>query len=320
MNRDIVKDFDFDDPHGNSLRKLWTLYRIDTSGIGNLSQLGYKGYPDPLFKDENGGPFTPDFLAIGEDGDAQIIDVKGFENIEEYLDGRSEVEAKIESVIEDLKKYENISPAMVSDYLSMQNVSYRPDHHELIVLLPHTVYTNYESTVIDVAEAADLRVWVLEENTSEHLWLAYGEHSNQTLTDHIERGAGRGLQVYQGGKDLLPFVRDTDKDIVRFYFVANITAYCGHERKLEFRFDEIDDILVNELRPKMFRHLPKSERADIWKDCINQMRSRFELISRTTAIDDTYEWDRTRFLKQSRDRNRIVESVGEELGVLGDEG
>lgn len=316
MNRDLVTDLDFDDPHAYTLRKLWTLYRVDMSGLGNLSEIGYKGYPDPLFEDDSDGAYTPDFLAIGENGDVQIIDVKGFENIETYLDGRSEVEDKIGSVIEDLSKYDEITPPMVADYLSMHGISYRPDHHELVVLLPHRVYAKYETTVVSAAESAGLKVWVLDENSAEHLWLANGEHINQTLTNHISRESGRGIQVYRGGKNLLPFVRDTDKDIVRFYFVANITAYCGHKRKLEFRFDEIDDILVNEQRPKMFRHLPRSDREEIWKDCVRQMRDRFGLISRTPTINDTYEWEKKRFLKQPRDRHRIIQDVGEELGVF----
>jgi len=316
MNRNLVTDPDFDDPHAYTLSKLYTLYRVDMSGLGNLSDIGYMGHPDPRFESEEKGPYTPDFLSIGEVGDAQIIDVKGFENIETYIDRRSDVEDKIESVIEDLQKYQNVTRSMVADYLTLHDISYTPDHHELVVLLPHEVYTKYESTVVSTAESVGLRVWVLEENSVEHLWLAHGEHKNQTLTDHIERGSGRGLQVYQGGKDLIPFARDTDKDIVRFHFAANITAYCSHERKLEFRFDEIDDILVNKQRPQMFGHLPASEREEIWRDCIRQMRDRFNLISRTTAINDTYEWEKKRFLKQPRDRYKILQDVGEELGVF----
>lgn len=319
MNRDLVKYPDFDDPHASTLRKLWTLYRIDMSGIGNLTEVGYKGYPDPLFEDDDDSRYTPDFLSIGEDRDAQIIDVKGFENIEQYLNDRSEVEGKIKEVIEDLEKYDDVTPPMVSEYLSMHGITFEPDHHELVVLLPHEVYTKYESTIVSAADSVGLRVWVINKNSAEHLWLAYGDHRNQDLTNYIERGSGQGVQLYQGGKDLLPFVRDTDKDIVRFFFVANITAYCSQRRKLEFRFNEIDNILVNEHRPKMFRHLPPSEREDIWKDCIRQMRDRFELISRTTAIQDTYKWEKERFLTQPRDRSRILENVGDELGVFKEE-
>jgi hypothetical protein len=46
------------------------------------------------------------------------------------------------------------------------------------------------------------------------------------------------------------------------------------------------------------------------------MRDRFGLISRTTAIQDTYEWEKERFLTQPRDRGRILENVGDELGVF----
>lgn len=316
MKRDLVRDPDFDDPHAYTLSKLYTLYRVEMSGLGNLSDIGYMGYPDPLFEDEDEGPYTPDFLAIGEDGDAQIIDVKGFENIERYLDDQSDVEEKIESVIADLYKYEDITASMVADYLDLHGITYTPDLHELVVLLPHEVFTKYESSVISAAESARLRVWILEDNSVEHLWLAKGSHSNQALNDHIEQGSGRGLQVYQGGKDLIPFARDTPNDIVRFHFVANIMAYCAHERKLEFRFDEINDILVQEQRPKMFGHLPPSEREEIWKDCIRQMRDRFDLISRTTAINDTYQWEKERFLRQPRDRYRILQDIGEKLGVF----
>lgn len=318
MDLNLDTDIVWDDPHAHILNRLYTLYQVDLSGLGNLSDIGYNGFADPLFENEDDGPYTPDFLAIGPDGDAQIIDVKGFENIEEYLAGQSDVEEKIQSVVEELEKYEDISQSMVSDYLTLHDISYEPNEHELVVLLPHEIYEKYESRVVDAAESVGLKVWVLEENSVEHLWMASGNHNNDSLHDYLQRSSGRGVRVYEGGRDYIRFVRDTNKDVVRFYFVAHITAHCAHEGKLKFAFDEIDDILVRELRPPMFGHLPTSERDEIWIDCIRTMRDRFDLISRLPTIDDKYEWERTRFLRQPRDRYKILQEVGGHLGVLED--
>lgn len=316
MDLDLVKDPDFDDPHTYTLSKLTALYRVDMSGTGNLSDIGYRGYPDPKFENNSIGTYTPDFLAVGQDGDAQIIDVKGFENIEDHFENRTEVEEKIESTVEELERYEEIAPEMVSEYLDLQDVDFEPDFHELVVLLPHDVYSEYGTAVENGAESAGLNVWVLEDNGAEYLWLAYGEHNNTELNEGIQRGSGRGVQVPYSGKDLIPFARDTDRDIVRFRFVANLMAYCAHEGKLKFTFSEIDEILVNEQQPRMFAHLPQSEREDIWIDCIHAMIDRFEIISQIPAVEETYEWEKTRFLSQPRDRFKILQDVGQDLGVF----
>ena len=316
MNLDLVKDPDFDDAHAYTLSKLTALYRVDMSGIGNLSDIGYQGFPDPIFVDDSIGTYTPDFLAVGKSGDAQIIDVKGFENIEDHLDTRTEVEDKIESTVEELERYDDITTAMVVEYLDLHDIDFEPDFHELVVLLPHEVYSEYSTAVMNGAESADLNVWVLEDNGAEYLWLANGEHDNPELNDGIERGSGRGLQVPYSGRDLIPFARDTDRDIVRFRFVANLMAYCAHEGKQKFTFNEIDDILVNEQQPRMFTHLARKEREDIWIDCIHAMLDRFGIISQLPAVEETYEWEKTRFLSQPKDRFKILQDVGEDLGVF----
>lgn len=316
MSLDLVKNPDFDDAHAYTLSKLTALYRVDMSGTGNLSDIGYRGFPDPLFEDESIGTYTPDFLAVGRDGDAQIIDVKGFENIEDYLDSRADVENKIEATIGELDRYDDITPSMVADYLDLHDIDYEPDLHELVVLLPHDIYDAYETAVVNGAESANLNIWVLEDNGTEYLWLANGEHDNQELNDGIERGSGRGLSVPLSGKDLIPFARDTDRDIVRFRFVANLMAHCAHVGKRKFTFDDIDYILVNEQQPQMFTHLPREEREDIWVDCVHAMLDRFEIISQLPAVEETYEWRKTRFLSQPKDRFKILQDVGDDLGVL----
>jgi hypothetical protein len=318
MNRNLDIDIEWDDPHTHALNKLYTLYQVSMSGLGNLSDIGYRGYPDPRFLESEDDIFTPDFLAIGSDGDAQIIDVKGFNNIEEYLDSRSEVEDKIESVIRELERYDEISSGTVTDYLSGHGVSYEPEHHEQVVLIPNDIYQKYETNVIDAAESVGITVWVLQRNSIEHLWLASGDHRNEKLNEFLELSSGKGIRVYQGGKDLIRFSRDTNRDIVRFYFVANIMAHCAHEGKLKFTFEEIDDILVHKQRPPMYGHLTPPEREEIWIDCIRAMRDRFNLISRLPEIRDTYEWERSRFLRQPRDRYKILQDVGKELGIIED--
>lgn len=316
MNLDLVKDPDFHDAHAYTLSKLTALYRVDMSGTGNLSDIGYQGFPDPIFEDDSIGTYTPDFLAVGKDGDAQIIDVKGFENIERHLETRNRVEEKIESTVEDLGRYEDITTAMVADYLDLHDIDFEPAYHELVVLLPQDIYSEYSTAVVNGAESAGLTVWVLEDSGAEYLWLANGEHDNQELNKGIERGSGRGLQVPSSGKDLIPFARDTDRDIVRFRFVANLMAYCAHEGKQKFTFKEIDDILVNEQKPRMFAHLPREEREGIWIDGIHAMIDRFGIISQLPAVEETYEWEKTRFLSQPRDRFKILQDIGEDLGVF----
>jgi hypothetical protein len=316
MIRNLVKNLDWDDPHNYSLNKLYTLYRPEMSVTGNLADLGYEGFPDPRFKPEDGNPSNPDFLAIGSDGDAQIIDIKGFNNIEKYLDEREEIEEKIESKIEELEKYRDITPEMVSDYLSMWGRTIEPDHHELVVLIPSDVFQEYDETIENVSNESGIRVWVLDENSVEHLWVASGTHYNSDLHTELKKNGSHGIEVYQGGKDLIRFTRDTDKDIVRFFFVANITAYCAYEGKKTFYFDEIDDVLTEEQKPPMFGHLPPDERENIWIDCMNSMLDRFELVTRRDTVRDSYEWERKRFLSQPRDRFKILEEVGQDLGIL----
>lgn len=316
MSRDLLKDLDWGDPHTYILNKLYTLYRPEMSITGNLADLGYEGFPDPKFEKSDGNPLTPDFLSIGARGDAQIIDVKGFENIEEYTESQEEAKNKISTTIESLQKYQEVTNEMVADYLDRWDITAKPDYHELVVLVPSKLYEDYTNTINTVSSSEGICVWVLDANSTEHIWLAQGPHRNHELHQELQLNDGTGITVYQGGKDLIQFTRDTDRDIVKFYFVANMTTYCAHEGKQTFAFDEIDQILTKEQKPPMFGHLPPGERENIWIDCMNSMLDRFGLVSRRDTVRDEYKWEKTRFLDQPRDRFKILEDVGNDLGVL----
>jgi hypothetical protein len=316
MSRDLLKDLDWDDPHTYALNKLYTLYRSEMSLTGNLTDIGYEGFPDPQFEKADGHPLTPDFLSVGAGGDAQIIDVKGFENIEEYSEDREEAEDKIEATIRSLEKYSEVTSEMVADYLDRWDITAEPDYHELVVLVPIEVYDDYTDTIETASSAENIRVWTLDDNSTEHIWLAQGPHRNDELHRELQLNDGTGITVYEGGKDLIQFTRDTDRDVVKFYFVANMMTYCAHEGKQTFAFDEIDRILTREQKPPMFGHLPPGEREEMWIDCMNSMLDRFELVSRRDTVRDEYKWEKTRFLDQPRDRFKILEDVGDDLGVL----
>jgi hypothetical protein len=297
------------DKHTLYLNNLYALYHKQVSWAQQFCDIGYQGFPDPKYETKN-KEYTPDFLSVGKQGDIQHIDVKGFENIEDHFDGREDdIKDKIRNSLSDLAKYRGITDTMVSEYLLEKGVRTEPTAHEIVALLPYKIYDKYKPTVEDIIRTEDLILWVIDINGGSGLWKVIGNHNSTNLNDHLEEK----IETYPAANDLIQFTRDTETAIKKYKFAEKLVKYCAREQTRTFNFDQIDAIMT-EIRPPLLEHLPEQERADIWRTYTYTMLHNLEVIEHGEA-ENQYIWKKKRFLREPRDRNRILEAVKDELGV-----
>jgi len=307
FNRELWGDI-----HTYYLNKLYSIYHKETIWDQHLYDIGYRGFPDPIFYLKSDNFLTPDFLAIGmKEKDVQIIDIKGFQNIEKNLNSQEEVEEKIASKIMKIRKYEKINKNMISHYLSYRQIDFKSNKEEIIALIPSKIYQKYTKSIKEGA-GNKIIVWVIESNKKCYIWKAHGSHLNPVLNDFLD-SKNKGISIYPGREDLIRFTRNTPKKIIKFCFIEKMMTYCSRKSIKKFNFDEIDSILTRTDLP-MFPHLLRKEREEIWRYCMHTMMSRFHLIKKG-RLRNQYEWDKSRFLEQPMDRNSILENIAKKLKI-----
>jgi len=298
------------DNHRVYLNQLYSLYYQGISWGDQLCDIGYTGYPDPIFEDGDTS-YTPDFLSVGPNGDVQHIDVKGFEHIEQHFGGdEPKIKSKMKDIVSDLTRYRDIDDRMVLDYLNKQNRSMNITTHEIVALIPYQIYDDYKRCIESVVHDNNLILWLIKPNESCSVWKAIGKHSSDDLDRHVNGP----MEVYPDGTDLIRFTRDTRTALKKFEFVKKLLNYCCRENKREFRFDAIDEVMVG-TRPAMLEHLPKPERTEEWRRYMHTLLNRLDLVKHSDSVENSYIWKKKRFIRDSRDRGQILKNVRSELEI-----
>jgi len=283
------------------LSHLYTLYKRDViTRSQQLCDVGYTGYPDPIYRGED-RDYKPDFLAYSEDqADAQHIAIREFSSEKDPEEVRAE--------LEEVTQYEEIEPGMVDDFLGLRSISFEPEYQELVVLIPKEDFDRFDAAITGVAEECGLNVWLIKTNGSAEVWKEVGEHINPRLDREIERT----YTTYQNGNDVLRFTRSSDPDRMKFEFTQRLLKKCTRNQQLEFSFEEVDSIMVDN-EPSFLGHLPATEREDFWKQYTYSLMERFELVE--GIGNDRYRWKKSKFLKEPRLRRRILSDVQQSLGL-----
>lgn len=299
-----VQDFQIhshEDDHTIYLSQLYTLYSRDISWHTQLCDIGYIGYPDPKYE-INGSVYKPDLLAFNEDGDIQHIEVLDLNG----LDSTSP-ENDIESRIQDVERFHEISDTSVEEYLEpREHEDFSPVTHEAVVLLPGGKFNQYDDMILEVVDENDLILWVIRPNGTSTITKEHGQHSNITLDNRMSSS----IDAYPKGDDLLQFTRETENYLIKYEFTQRLLSYCSRNRQREFIFSEID-LIMTEKRPPMLWQLTEEERADIWRECLYAMLHRFNLIEQVGG--SAYQWKKQKILKETRYQNRMIEDVVEQL-------
>lgn len=308
----FYKRLSWGDHHKIGLNQLYTLYYSGIDWEKQLYDIGYRGHPEPIFYGEDRN-FTPDFLAVGDNGDIQHIDVKGFENIEDHFDGdQDKARNKIKETLSDLSKYREITNEMVNDYLRKSDEDIDIVTHEIVALIPYSIFTEYKSAIESVVRRGDIILWLIEFNGESEIWKAIGNHSNSELNSELNNR----LVAYPEGNDLIQFTRQMDTNILRLKFAERLMKYCCREKSSnsrEFHFEEVDTAMIDS-RPPFFRHLPKQEREEFWQRFIYGMLHHLEVLEHGDD-KDTYRWKKKRFIDEPRDRNQILSQIKDNLGI-----
>lgn len=300
---------EWNDRHTLYLNQLYTLYHDGISWHHQLCDIGYGGHPDPLYEGE-AGTYTPDFVAYGESGDIQHIDVKGFENIAQHFEGDEEkIADKIESRISDLQKYQEITDEMVSDYLAQKGEDVDVLCHEIVALVPYEVYADFKATIESTVNDNGIILWLIDANGESEIWKAVGEHTIDELNDELNNR----LKAYPNGKDLIQFTRDTQEEIKKYKFLEKLLKYCSREKQREFEFDEVDEIMTS-VRPPLLSHLPKWEREEIWREYLYSLLHHLEVLEHGEG-ENQYKWKKKRFTTETRDRKQILSKAKSQLDL-----
>jgi hypothetical protein len=311
------RDLNWESKHDLILNKLYTLYNEGVEPeFAHLLQLGYKGYPDPKFEDGD-EEWTPDFLAVSDNADAQIIDVKAFEEVKREYDSEEDIKDKIRKSISDLTRYRNITGSLIERYLeNYGDVQFFPKNIEVVALVPENIYESYQDVIDSAVENSNLTLWIFEENDEERIKLELGGHSVEELNKKLDGSSNPGgVEVYPEGADLIRFTRQTDERKIKYHFASRMLSYCVRESKIGFSFEEVDLAMVDYFRTPMLGHLPKEERTQVWKDCMKTLLSRLDLVSKRQDHTDSYEWEKPGAIKQPRYRNNILDDVKSQLGL-----
>jgi hypothetical protein len=303
-----TKPRSWNDLHRVYLNHLYALYHEGISWDRQLCDIGYQGYPDPYY--EGSEVYTPDFLAFGLDSsDVQHIDVKGFEYIEDHFEGdKDDIKSKIASSISELTKYQSITDGMVESYLDDRGISFSPNTHEVVALLPYRIYDDYKETVERSIQENNLILWVIKSNSSSSIWKASGTHANSRLNDELSNR----LSPYPA-TDLVQYTRQTKTAIKMYKFIEKLVKYCARERTRSFYFDEIDEVMIS-TRPPLLGHLPKKEREDVWGDYVYNLLHQLNFIKHGEG-ENEYVWKRKRFTTEPRDRKQILSNTKDKLGL-----
>lgn len=293
----------WDDRHTVYLSHLYTLYCEQIYWDRQLCDIGYHGYPDPIYESDD-KEITPDFLAFGDNGDVQHIELLACNG----LNSKPDPEVALKSQLNQVSEFDDISPDMVSSYLSLHGDQYEPETQEVVVLLPSEVYDSHQNMIQEEVDKQGHILWLIQTNGSAEIWKEAGTHANLDLDSELEDP----YESYPDGTDLLQFTRGTNKDQLRFAFTHRLIKHCSRETKRKFEFEEVDEIMTQ--RPPMLGHLTKEERENkYWPGFLFSLINRFELLE--TTGQNEYQWTKKQFVKEPRYRQRILKELAHQLDL-----
>lgn len=288
------------DPHTKSINRLKALYIENTAKHKNIKSLGYDGFIDPYYENN-----ATDFVAIGDSGDVQQIQIVGMSDSVRSLE---------DNIIEFTKK--NISIAEVDDFLQKQQIAITPTVQEKIVVLPEDLYTKYSGEIDDIAKDHGLIVWVIEISENSTIWKAEGKHSEPDLNRLLQRSDDGPIKLRDVNCDFCTVARRSSEEVRLFRFAERLISYSYNRQKESISLHSIDDIMVDpENGINILGHLPEEERTEIWNRCMWHMRHRFDLMSESSDQLHEFEWQQSSFLNYASRRANMLDKIREELDI-----
>jgi hypothetical protein len=297
------QEISWQDKHTTYLSHLYTLYCRELAYGRQLCNLGYRGFPDPVYETDS-QPIKPDFLAYGEEGDIQHIALNEFAELDDPE------EEDISQAIDEVEKYQKIDDPMVCDYLDLHDIDPDIDIHEITLLVPNYILEQYPHLLRDAVRDRDWILWTIETNGVAEIWKVDGDHANLNLDTEMEAK----YESYPKGTDFLRFTRKSDRTRIQFEFIQRLILSCSRDGSRDFHFNEIDEIMI-EKYPPLLGHLPRKERIEYWKPFIHSLLNTYELLESTGQNE--YQWKKKQFVKEPRYRQQILTEMKSKLG-LGD--
>jgi len=290
--------------------QLYTLYAREIFWHDQLCDNGYTGFPDPQYGIDELAR-EPDLTAFHEEGDTQHIGIRCFEQLKTTEgDFKGDSLDYVREAIEQVSKFNSIPKSEVSDWLDVRGIDFEPTNQESVALIPKELYELYEEDIEEISSSENVLIWTIEPNGSSTIKKRRGSHSNRRL----ESAISSGMETYPNADDLLRFSRRTNTDYLKFAFVHKLVNHCARENKLEFSFEDIDEIMT-ESQPPILGHLPRETREnDFWRDFLYSMLTRFDLIDQSDQ-ENMYVWNKRKFLTEPRYQSRILEKVRNQLDI-----
>ncbi|MGD2249811.1 MAG: hypothetical protein PVF58_15490 [Candidatus Methanofastidiosia archaeon] len=293
------------DMHTILLNYVYSLYYRPFRQYAPLATIGYWGNPDPRF-----GAITPDFISCGVEGDVQIIDIKSF-----YRDDTGEFEYICEDVVQKLektyKKYSAIELLNVKPYLKIHKANREPKAIEVVFVLLNEVFEECFSSKTEVS--GNYIIWVFDfKNDSPILKKVLGNHKQQDLEKTVQK-----IFFKPDLHMLIRYFRNSSLKNIKLCFSQYLMHSCLQDQKIDFAFDEIDDIMVTSQLP-LLGHLSKKERGDFWRSCLRFLVDVAKVVKPSKKGPSHYTWE-AKILRSPYYREQTLEKIKEKLGRKKDE-
>lgn len=301
------------DLHTACLNRLAGAFLSDACKGLSLGDKGYEKYIDPKFE-LDGNEVQTDFLSIGVD-DAQHYKIVGAKQVVGQEKGIIANEDKIESQLEEVVQFKEITSEAVQNFLSSKSSSASPSVNESVAVLPSSAYEQHEEFVDDFCENNNIVVWETNIEGTERVRKANGKHTVPDFDELLsKRGSQDGIYLYDVDSSILPVVRKSDMQLIKFTFAKRLITYSYHEQTTEIPYSMIDDIMLDHNRP-ILGHLPPNERDEYWQRCMLSLQTTLEVISESKDEINVFEWEKERFLYDKSARSKLTEEIRSGLGI-----
>jgi len=306
---------DWDDLHNQLLNWTYSLYRKEYRDIAYFANERYFGRPDPSLVIVNGSKrkdVSPDFIASNCKEIVQIHDIKGFEG-EIHWSSDDNNEDSIRKKLKKIKEYENISRESIIAFFQKHEIQLTDFTIELIVVLDFRFYSRYPEIFDACAKQLGIIVWTIDIDQCK-----IRKHVGRHIDKNIEKifNGKHGLPIIPRCPDIILMTRQTNRDLKRYHFTANLISYFCQESKRIIKFDEIDDIMVNS-RPPKYEYLTLEERKHEWEALLFDAIEHSKLFKRSPTSRDTYELHNPAILESPYLRHKVLEDLANKRGVSG---
>jgi hypothetical protein len=310
MNR-----LDWDDLHNQLLNWTYSLYRKEYREIAYFANERYLGCPDPSLNISDGSKrkgVTPDFIATNGKEIVQIHDIKGFEGSIHWSSDDNN-ETSIREKLKKIKAYENISRDSIITFFQKYGKQLNNFTIELVVVLDFRFYSRYPEIFDKCAKQLGIIVWTIDIDQYK-----IRKHVGRHIDKNIEKifSGKHGLPIVPRCPDIILMTRQTNRDLRRFHFTANLISFFCQESKKVVKFDEIDDIMVNS-RPPKFEYLTFEERKHEWEALLFDAVEHSKIFKRSSTSRDTYELHNPAILESPYLRHKILEELANKRRVSG---